>query len=536
MNWRIILFGLFSIVFLSTPNSWAQIPVLDDVRRDILDESKEEIEAINEEIKRQKKLKEEETKKKKQAYAERIKRKKMITAIEKQREIVSESEELLDALKERTKFKTDKRWRYEEMIKIYAEKPIEEMSLEEQKETANQLLASATVELVGLLKQKAIEAAKMKRGEEYEEIIADEELLVQLNQYTQLVKRIESYKGAQQEQIVQKKEDVVRSTQELIDLFKEEAIQRAELKRVKGQEEIDKQRMSFNIFEGTLGLHYGYDNNVNADKAFKGGLFVRNYFSLDWLPSFNQYFNGNLGIWHLADNHLDYQDVTFKITAAKSSLKWHPLGNEKLVIEPGFEFINTYYPNNPTLSTNENRLFVNSKHKFWKNWSQELKFQDLRTSNNDNRLARDGAGDDKPGVDLEKHKQSIEYNLGFPLPFKATFKLKNKATLQSSNDAFTDFYDYNSYKIRGELGRKLTKKLYAKANISYEQKDYTQRTVDAHQVAQEDRTYTQKFTLFYFWAEDWLVNYTWTRTKVDSNDPLFDYDKMTHLVGLYYSF
>jgi len=98
MNWRITLLCLFSLVLLSTPNSWAQISVLDDVRRDIIDESKEEIKAISEEIKRQKKLKEEEKKKKKQAYAERIKIKKMITAIEKQREIVSDSEKLLLAL------------------------------------------------------------------------------------------------------------------------------------------------------------------------------------------------------------------------------------------------------------------------------------------------------------------------------------------------------------------------------------------------------------------------------------------------------
>ena len=90
--------------------------------------------------------------------------------------------------------------------------------------------------------------------------------------------------------------------------------------------------------------------------------------------------------------------------------------------------------------------------------------------------------------------------------------------------------------MTGEIGRSITKKLHTKAALSYEQKDYSTRTVSDHQVAQEDRTYKQKITLFYFLDADWLLNYTWTRTKVDSNDPVYDYEKLTHLIGAYYSF
>jgi len=517
---------------------WGQA-VLDDVRQDILRESKEEIKSIRKEIDRQKEIYEEDRKKKKEekkkAYQEKIERAQKLDAIKKQQEIIDESTELLNEIEKQTKFKSKKRWRYEELLKIYAEKPIGELPIAEQEKTVNEMLAKATAELVELLKRKAIEDAKMEQGMAYEDLsAANEELLIQLNQFTKLVKKIDASKVAQQDKIVKIKETVIQSTQELIEALKKEAIRRAKIKTE--EKRIAEKKMQFKDFEGTVGFHYGYDNNINADTAFEGGQFVRNYFALSWLPSLNEYIKGNLGTFYLADNHLEDQDVTFKIAAGQASIKWHPFGNDSLTIEPGFEFVDTHYPDNESVSTKENKLSLNTKHKFWNKWSQELNFEELRTTNNNNRLSRDGDGNDLPDNPLKKRKYSMEYILGFPFLYKTSFKLKQKGQRQTSSDAFTDFYDYYSYAVTSELGRSLNEKIYAKTSLSYEQKDYSTRTVSAHQLAQEDRTYTQKVTLFYFLENDWLINYTWARTKVDSNDPIYDYEKMSHLVGVYYSF
>jgi len=228
--------------------------------------------------------------------------------------------------------------------------------------------------------------------------------------------------------------------------------------------------------------------------------------------------------------------VSFRIAAGQAGFRWHPYGTKSLVIQPGFEWSDTYYPNNETLSTKEKRVFINIKHKFWQKWSQQLNYEDLRTAFDDNRLARDGNQNDLVGDPLRKRLHSLEYTLEFPFLYKTTLKLKQKGSVNRSNDAFNDFYDYHAYKIAGDLGRNLTQKLYAKASLSYEQKDYTQRTVTSLQVAQGDRENIQKVTLFYFLNEDWLLNSTWTRTEVDSNNVLYDYKKMTYLVGAYYSF
>jgi len=530
MNLRIILCLVLSFT-AAYPNTILAQSVLDDVRQDILKDSKDEIRSISEEIKRQKKLIIEKKKKeeKKAAFQEKILKAQKVESLEKQYKLINESNELLEAIEERTKFKSDKRWRYEELLKIYAEKPIEQLPIEEQEQTANKLLAQATTTLIELLKKQATEAAKKERGEAYEDIMVGEDFLVELKQYTELVKRIESSKVVQPEKIVKKKESVIRSTKELIAFLKEEAIRRAKLKAPKG-------KLRLKNFDGTIGFHYGYDDNINADTAFEGGQFIRNYFALNWLPSLNKYIEGELGTWYLADNHLEDQDVTFKIAAGQSSLKWHPLGNDTLTIQPGFEFVDTYYPDNKSLTTKENKLFLNTKHNFWENWSQELNFEETRTKNNNNRLARDGVGDDRLGVPLKKRKYSVEYILGFPFLYETSFKLKQIGQRQTSNDAFTDFYDYYSYAVTSELGRSFSEKIYAKASLSYEQKDYSTRTVSDHQLAQEDRTYTQRVTLFYFLEKDWLINYTWARTKVDSNDPIYDYEKMSHLIGAYYSF
>jgi len=191
MNSRTLLYTIVFVVIFCPKTIWAQA-TLDDIRLDILKESREEIQSISDEMKRQKKARAEKKEKeeKKSAYQEKILKAQKIESIEKQYKLIIESNELLEAIEERTKFKSEKRWRYEELLKIYAEKPIDQLPIEEQEQTANKLLAQATTTLVELLKKQATEAAKKERGEAYEDIIVSENFLVELKQYTQLVKRI----------------------------------------------------------------------------------------------------------------------------------------------------------------------------------------------------------------------------------------------------------------------------------------------------------------------------------------------------------
>jgi len=524
------------LVFSPLTFAWAQIILLDDVRRDILFDNKEQIKSINQEIEQRKKRLEKEKEEKRQVYEEKIKSTQLKLLMEKQDEIITKSKELLEALEERTKFDSQERWNYEQLIKQTAEKPLETLPPEEQEEAANRFLASATQELVEILKEKAIETAKMKRGEEYEEVEISKYLLIKLQQYTQLANSIKSMEVLQQEKIVSRKDSVLESSEELIEFLKQEAIRRTESKRKKLQEDIAAQRMQFKNFKTSASIHHGYDNNINADNAYEGGSFIRNYASLSWLPSFSEYFKAELGTWYLADNYTQDQDVSFRIWTGQTNVKFFPRGNDSLEIRPAFEFSDTYYPNNPGLNSKENKLSLLLAHRFKKGWSQNLTYEELWTNNSNNRPARNAAGDDRPGYPLERHRRRVEYDLGFPLPFGINANIEQRLSFQTSNDNFLDFYDYESYRILGNIGRSLTDRLYSKFSFSYETKNYKNRTVSDIQVAQKDSTYTKRFSLFYFFKDGILFNYTWTVTKVDSNDPLFDYAKMTHLVGAHFSF
>src|SRR3989338_2754485 len=147
MNLRIVLIALLLFPFLSVAPGFAQA-VLDDVRRDILKESREEIKSITEELERHKKTYIEEKETKKREFEDKILKAQKLRSIEQQNKVIGESQELL---------------------KIYAEKPIEGMPLEQQEQAVNERLATATAELVELLKRKAVEQAKRKRGEAHEE-------------------------------------------------------------------------------------------------------------------------------------------------------------------------------------------------------------------------------------------------------------------------------------------------------------------------------------------------------------------------------
>ena len=136
---------------------------------------------------------------------------------------------------------------------------------------------------------------------------------------------------------------------------------------------------------------------------------------------------------------------------------------------------------------------------------------------------------------LEKSRHEFQYSLGFPIG-KNNIKIKPKVYRETSNDAYIDYYDLYSYKIEGEIGRSLTKKLYAKISNAYERKNYWHRTVSGFNVAEYDDVYTQKLNLYYTLKKGWTLSYTLTHKKSDSNYAVYDYDSLSHKAGIYISF
>ncbi len=321
----------------------------------------------------------------------------------------------------------------------------------------------------------------------------------------------------------------ISSAEELIEMLKQRALRKME----------EKQREQLRATKGTVGLHIGYDKNANTNSDRRGDLYFEQYFSFAWVPTFNDYFGAEIGPWHYADIYFDNQDTTILDAAFKVILKYFPTGKPYFELQPGWERQYVHYPDAGTSSYTEDKLFLKFKHRFWKRWSHDGKYEYSFKEYDKKRPRTNTSTDFISGMVVEKNRHAFEYNLGFPLLGKNNAKIKQKFYTETSNDNYREYYDLYSYKVTGELGRSLTKKLYAKASSAYERKNYCKRRVGSpasYAEMEYDDVYTQKLYFYYTLKKDWTLSYTFTHKKSDSNYAVYDYDQVSHLAGLYVSF
>lgn len=296
----------------------------------------------------------------------------------------------------------------------------------------------------------------------------------------------------------------------------------------------DRRRKQLRATTGTIGLHLGYDNNVNFDSDRRGDLYCEQYVSIAWVPTFSDYYGAQLGTWYYSDWYFDNRDTTITDNAFNASLKWYPRGNPSLELQPGLERSYAYYPFNTTSTFVEDRAFLKFAHRFWRRWSQDGRYE-YAFKEYDTKGTRRSDQTYIPGMVLEKTRQSFYYDLGFPFG-KNNLKIKQRVYKETSNDDYLEFFDVNSYKVTAEIGRGITKKLYGKLSHAYERKNYTDRTVTVSQMAQYDDVHTRKLNLYYSLKKGWTLSYTLTHRKSNSNNAIYDYDSLSHLAGLYISF
>jgi chemotaxis protein histidine kinase CheA len=504
---------------------------------------------------------------------------------------VSASSELLELLKKRailksTENKEQREQEAAEIDRIIAEK---ERQMKEESDKIIELLKQQAVQkageqeqtapqqptgqnLIELLKQRAEEKAKEQWLEQTQQEIEQQPKPKDPTQkWTQ-----DAQKALIQESLEEKRDTTVEDTRDIIELLKERAVQRANttqqpqtteekmiqekektilqssreimnlftrklllvdtIKKIDLKEKEKKKRTRWTTVDGTFGAHYVYNSNVNTDKADEGDNILRNYLSLDWKPEFvvNRIV-GDLGFWYYGDRYFEQTDSSFRIVALNPSIQFTPWKNRAIVLQPGIEWSSTHYPNNPSSSQEEIKLYHTLRHTFWKNWSQELRYSTTWGTSDPEQNARDGSGTDIPDVKLEKTKYTVDYDFSIPAG-KNKFKIKQQVYRETSNDAFTDYYHAWAYKVTGEIGRSITEKIYGKYSYSYQMKNYDERPSADVDAAQEDTTYTNKVTLYYFLNSDWLFDYNFTFTRADSNATSYDYSKFENTVGFYYNF
>jgi hypothetical protein len=328
--------------------------------------------------------------------------------------------------------------------------------------------------------------------------------------------------------IEQEKGRTLTPAEELIELLKRRALRKAEKER----------RKQLWTTKGTIGMHIGYNNNVNTNSDRRGDFYNEQYFSFSWTPTFSDYLAAEIGTWYFTDWYFDNRDTTLVDNAFNASLKWYPLGDPNLEFQPGVERSYAYYPYSDTSTYVEDKAFVKFKHRFWKRWTQDGKYEySFKEYDTKNPRTEENSTAYIYGMVLEKSRHTAEYNLALPAILKNNLKIKQKAYMESSNDKYrNDYYDVYSYKLTGECGRSLAKKLYSKVSSAFERKNYKSRTVAGANLAQYDDVYTHKAMFYYTLKKGWTLSYTVTYTKTDSNYVVYDYDSLSHVAGIYISF
>lgn len=327
------------------------------------------------------------------------------------------------------------------------------------------------------------------------------------------------------ESISSAKETRMTAAEELVYLLKQKALRKVEGERKK----------QFLKTKGTLGLHIAYDNNINTDSQRRGDFYLEQYFAYNWVPTFSDYFGAEIGTWYFSDFYFENGDTTLLDNAFNAMLLYYPWGNPNLELKPGIETAFAYYPFEEKSTYREDKAFLKWKHRFWNKWSHDGKYE-YSFKEYDVKESRNAAAAYITAHVLEKIKQTVEYNFAFPAVWGNSLKIKQTAYKETSNDAYQDYYDLYSYKVTAEVGRSLTKKLYAKVSTAFERKNYWQRIVSDYQVAEYDDVYTHKLDMYYTLKKDWTLSYSLQFKKSDSNYAIYDYDSYYHKAGIYISF
>lgn len=209
--------------------------------------------------------------------------------------------------------------------------------------------------------------------------------------------------------------EVVTSAQELIQMLKLKALRSVESEKKK----------QLWATKGTIGLHIAYDNNVNTGATRDGDTYFEQYFAFDWVPTFSDYLSAEVGTWYFGDFYFENRDTTLFDNAFKASLKYYPRGDPTIELQPGIERAYAYYIKAEDSSYVEDKVFLKFKHKFWKSWSQDGKYE-YSIKEYDTKMPRVATTTDYvSGMALEKRKHEAEYNFGFPVG-KNNLKIKQK--------------------------------------------------------------------------------------------------------------
>jgi len=281
-------------------------------------------------------------------------------------------------------------------------------------------------------------------------------------------------------------------------------------------------------FEITTSLVHGYENNVNLDATRTGDHYIEESAGFFLRPQVRPWLSLE-GSYQARNTHFtEFRDSNTWSNTLGTLVRWTP--HTTLSLDAGYEYEIFNYPFDTSNSFTDHRLTTTLRHILSPLVFHEASWSVLLRSY-DTRKALDPSAVETPNV-REDQRHTVAYDLGLLLG-ETVVRLRQEFFENLSNEGFEDFYDWQDYRARLTASRAFFERWLATGSVSFERRNYADRTVPNEEIAEKDDLTTLSCSLIYELSKDWSVAYTWLWREQHSNDRRLDFNDTINQWGFY---
>ena len=273
------------------------------------------------------------------------------------------------------------------------------------------------------------------------------------------------------------------------------------------------------LLSASAEISQGYESNVLLDGEKRGDFFTQETAAVILRPRVTSWVGGELAYNLLNTHYADLRDANLFMNTVTATLRFQP--HRRLRCDVGYEFSNVEFPFDTGSTFVDHRTSASAAFSLTR-WLTHKATWTYQARNYDSRLARDGAGNDRPNDERHDERHIVSQELTLRLP-KTSVKLGGEFYRNFSNDLAQDFYDWEDYQLQGLASRVLHPRWIGLVVGTYERRNYQRRSVPAINVAERDDLYTAAGSLIFLINEHAELTYSLTYRYQDSNDPRLDF-------------
>ena len=286
----------------------------------------------------------------------------------------------------------------------------------------------------------------------------------------------------------------------------------------------------------SAGLVTGYESNPpnSQDIAEKGDAWWEETFSASWVPKFTDDLRADIGYNLDFKAYSEQESLNTENHSLNASLKYLPLENGKLTLEPGGKYEWNIYSFDSSSSYEQSKGFLKFTYLLNQFWSYGGKYENAYKVY-DKKAALNDSGanfnfhraDHRNTTELWVKRQIGRYSI----------KLREKGYRNNSNSQSQHYDDYDDLDSEISLSAAFLKdsKLYVTFSTDYEIKNYKKRSGDTA-VAREDRALQYRLNTYYTLNKNWTCNYSFSLKNNNSNKATGEFNDITNSLGLTLNF